>query len=70
MIPLYVDHIKRNFGSELQLLRGKTLACDCGNDELCEADNLAGLGFEAIIVLMQALRVTSVAGSSLLTWIQ
>ena len=47
VMPLYIDHIKRNFGQELHSLLGKTLVCDCAEDELCEADVLAGLVFEA-----------------------
>ena len=46
-MPLYIDHIKRNFGQELHSLLGKTLVCDCAEEELCEADVLAGLVFEA-----------------------
>ena len=46
-MPLYIDHIKRNFGQELRSLLGKTLVCDCAEEELCEADVLAGLVFEA-----------------------
>ena len=47
VMPLYIDHIKRNFDQELHSLLGKTLVCDCAEDELCEADVLAGLVFEA-----------------------
>ena len=47
VMPLYIDHIKRNFEQELHSLLGKTLVCDCAEGELCEADVLAGLVFEA-----------------------
>ena len=47
VMPLYIDHIKRNFDQELHSLMGKTLVCDCAEEELCEADVLAGLVFEA-----------------------
>lgn len=46
MLPLYIVHIKHNFGTELRSLMGKTLVCDCDADELCEADVLAGMVFE------------------------
>ena len=46
VMPLYIDHIKRNFYQDLHSLLGKTLVCDCAEEELCEADVLAGLVFE------------------------
>lgn len=42
VMPLYIDHIMRNFGTELHSILGKTLVCDFASDELCEADGLAG----------------------------
>ena len=47
-LPCYVEFIMSYKASELPALAGCTLACDCLQDsDICEADALAGLVFDA-----------------------
>ena len=47
-LSLYVEHIRRSdLWDQLPTLQGKRLVCDCPWQDLCEADMLAGLCFDA-----------------------
>ena len=47
----YIIHIRTSsLWDQLHELQGHTLVCDCPMDQLCEADMLIGLYFDAIAV--------------------